>query len=516
MDTRSEMPILSVLLLYISCVSGLDVPAPEHLEVKILDGEVMANWKAPADAPPNSQYSVQMARYIDPWAEVESCARIGRTYCDLSLLFHDYHAVYKVKVQLVAGNEASAWTSKKFSLSETELQPPSFTLTATSSTLSISIHEKPLLKEIFSFGVQHTIFLEETGQDNKTTTAYLMDQGEDASRVQTFRNLHWGKKYCVTIKVQGNGGMFSSSISPKQCLLLPEEEWYVTAVSALSILSVLAAIIIIIALLLCFVKRPEKTPAALKSPPSGWLPFTAGPDTMEQVTDKGWFLSSYRAETEGGIEDPVSQATEAGDGGEEERRTSTDSGIGIEAGPKPDRGGPPAKQEDSGCGSLGGSEGPTSAQTHYSAREERKRDDSGLGLRSAAAALDGEAPGGPSPGGGYRSQSPSELRADAATGYRAGPQACICSGGRCTWCHSQGQYGSQVVRQYRRFVDPYKAGLAFPSYGRAQADSVAADDLGTGFMQLGEKFPLLTALSPPRPDDRRDFLSLSDVQLTID
>lgn len=38
------------------------MPNPENLEVKILDGEVIANWKPPVDAPSNAEYNVQMAR----------------------------------------------------------------------------------------------------------------------------------------------------------------------------------------------------------------------------------------------------------------------------------------------------------------------------------------------------------------------------------------------------------------------------------------------------------------------
>lgn len=51
-----------------------------------------------------------------------------------------------------------------------ELLPPSFNLWATSSTLTVYIQEKPILREIFSFGVSYTIFLEERGQDNKVST----------------------------------------------------------------------------------------------------------------------------------------------------------------------------------------------------------------------------------------------------------------------------------------------------------------------------------------------------------
>lgn len=59
-----------------------------------------------------SEFSV--LRYNEEWAVVTSCTGITHTYCDLSSLIHDYRTGYKVKVQLVAGDNKSVWTIKKF------------------------------------------------------------------------------------------------------------------------------------------------------------------------------------------------------------------------------------------------------------------------------------------------------------------------------------------------------------------------------------------------------------------
>lgn len=53
-------------------------------------------------------------RHTEEWAMVASCTRITEVYCDLSGLIHDYRTAYKVKVQLVAGMNESAWTMKRF------------------------------------------------------------------------------------------------------------------------------------------------------------------------------------------------------------------------------------------------------------------------------------------------------------------------------------------------------------------------------------------------------------------
>lgn len=44
-------------------VTGLDVPKPANLVVRVLDGEVTADWDPPVDAPLTSRYNVEMKKY---------------------------------------------------------------------------------------------------------------------------------------------------------------------------------------------------------------------------------------------------------------------------------------------------------------------------------------------------------------------------------------------------------------------------------------------------------------------
>ncbi|XP_060929363.1 interleukin-10 receptor subunit alpha [Limanda limanda] len=571
--TKMDMSCKSLILLFlVICmnslsVAGLDVPLPDDLMVNISDGEVLIYWKRPADAPLNSKYNVQMRTSNGNWTEVQSCTGITNCYCDLSSLIYDYNAMYRVKVQLVAGDDTSRWTAvKRVRLFESELQPPSFTLLATSSTLSVKVHQKLILRKLFSYGLTYTIYLEETEQD-KITIAYLRDDDLDGmeQKTTTFDSLHWGKMYCVSIKVEGIGARSVSDVSPKQCLLLPEREWYIIAVSSLSILGVLLIVIVIATIVLCYVKLPGKTPAALKSPESYWLPLAVEEGAVEVVTDRGWFLSSYGTEVKTDIYHLETHIAMTEDNEkEEDRRTSGESNSATSNG-----GSPLTRQDDSGCGSWGGTESSTGSQTDYSLQDERsdadkvrKREDSGVGLGcqldSSSVELDGPdiRPLKESvPVGSYRTQSPPAVHtcvsddeeafkqilpdtvlAEVVTGYRAGPQACICSGaGQCTWCHKQGHNGAEVIKQYRStcienvplsskcdFVDSYKAGLTFSSYSqKSQMDTVMMDDLKNMFKQLGDTFPLLSTL-PPLVEGGHDFnmnsvcLSLNDVQLTTD
>lgn len=295
---------------------------------------------------------------------------------------------------------------------------------------------------------------------------------------------------------------------------------------------------------------------------------------MEVVTDKGWFLSGYKTEVKNCVKDQVTHLTVKKDNEEEDRRTSMDSGVDIGSNSVTNSGkSPQSRQEDSGCGSLGGPESSTSSQSDYPLQKEmtdaditRKREDSGLGLgcqlHSSSLNLDGpdsrslkEAVS----RGNYHSQSPSAMQtqhvcdddhkalkqmfpdpvlAEVVTGYRAGPQTCICSGaGQCSWCHKQGLNGREVTKEYKAmcidngllsgkcdFVDTYKGGLTFPRYSKTlQRDFITMDGLESTFVHLGETFPLLTALAPlPLVEGGQDFnmsdvhLSLCDVQLTSD
>ncbi|KAM9852966.1 interleukin-10 receptor subunit alpha isoform 2-T2 [Aulostomus maculatus] len=541
-DLSNKTPNLAFMIICIICVSGLQ--PLDKLSVNILDGEVIIFWNYTTSS--NIQYNVQMATYPGEWAMVLSCTRINKTYCDLTNLINDYHSAYKVRVQVADNNEASEWTySKKLFPNRSDLQPPSFTVWATSSTLTVSIHEKPILKKLFPFGVTYTFYLEERSKNNKKTTAYLQDDlGKDVM-MKTFSSLQWETIYCISIRVEGNGALSRSSVSPEECLMLPEREWFIIAVSSLSIVGGLIVIAIAAMMLLCYLKRPERMPTALKSPTCGWHPLTIGDGTIEVVTDKGWFLSSNRTEFKHCIpEDQMTlqvAATEDNDG--EERRTSMDSGVDmVSSFATSDEKSPKMRQEDSGCGSMGGSGSSASSQTVYPPQDDRtdgdsvqKREDSGVefNCQLGSPSVDGQ-DNGPlmetTAESGYRMQHhtsvpvcnaveemkqilPHTVLAEMKTGYRAAPQSCICSGaGQCTWCHNQGLHVPETINQHRamhienglwsstcNLMD--KDQFTFSSYSRKiQTGTIMLSDFETNFIQLGESFPLLTALSPSKTD----------------
>lgn len=359
-------------------------------------------------------------------------------------------------------------------------------------------------------------------------------------------------------------------------LLFVPPEWYIIAVTSLSFVAVLAFASIIAVIIFCYLRRPEKTPAVLvrtfneiqaggkrkntsgsynsgflrlllslqKLPVSGWLPLSVGEGTMEVVTDKGWFLSSNRPEEKNKF--PVTSVTPK-DPKANDRWTSMDSGVSMEPNSAEiSRGNSPERHDDSGCGSLSGSESSTSNQTEYPLDDKARAGmDSRVGLdcqlHSSSANLDEQDSAIPKVMvvvGNYRSQSPSAvlepilphpILADVVTGYRAAAQVCICSGvGQCTWCHKQALNGKGVVGQYRDrctdnglrsskqdAVDSCQA-VTFLSYPQTtHEDSFTVEDSKSTFIHLEETFPMLTALAPQ--DINMNFsLSLCDVQMAAD
>ncbi|RVE64829.1 hypothetical protein OJAV_G00129800 [Oryzias javanicus] len=552
MEKKIQLLIFAFIL-FLSLVSGNKVLPPEKLDVNIWDGEVTVTWEHPVNSPSNYWYNVEMGRYGGEWKNVSDCTRIKKTFCDITKLIENYDGAYKVRVGLVTPHHQSEKKTIKFFPNKSELLPPSFTLWATSSTLSVYIHEKPILKKVFPYGVTFTVYLEELGPQNKTTKAHLEDSALMDQRTKVFTGLQHGTKYCVSAMVEGKGALFYSHKSEPQCLNLPEQEWYILAVSSLSILGFLAAVFIIGIVILCYVRVPAKTPAALKSTKSGWHPLSVAEGPTEVVTDKGWFLTRNRV-----IDLPVSHVMTPEET-KDTKRTSVNSWVSIETNSATDNGGsPPSRQEDSGCGSLMESENSTSSQ--YPLTDDRttpdpvrQREDSGVGMDSrlelSSVNLDGPDNTHLIETGTYLSQRPSisqnpafneenrptePILAEVVTGYRAGPQSCICSGtGQCSWCLKFSHFVKEVSKHRAMstengqldnqsdLMDSYNGKLVFSSYASTpQMETVILHDAEATILHMNDTFPLLASL--PLMSCGQDFnmnnvsLSLCDVQMTND
>lgn len=202
-----------------------------------------------------------------------------------------------------------------------------------------------------------------------------------------------------------------------------------------------------------------------------------------------------------------------------------DSGVSMEPNSVDiNQGNSPERHEDSGCGSLSGSESSTSGQTQYPLNEVKDRTgiDGRVGLdcqlRSSSGSLDEQDSASQEAAvvvRNYRSQSPSAalepilchpVLAEVMSGYRAAAQVCVCSGaGQCTWCHKQALNGKGVDS-----VDSF-----FSYLQKRLEDSLTVEDSKSSFVHLEETFPMLTTLAPQ--DNNTNFtLSLCDVQMAAD
>lgn len=534
MDLRNKLPILVFLVACASCVP-VNLPVPQNLQVDISDEEVTALWNKPPNAPPDVQYNVQFGRHAGDWTAVHKCTNITETFCDLTDLINDYEAVYKVRVQLEAGYARSEWTLKKKILpNSSKLQPPTFTMWATSTTLTVHINQKPILRKLFPFGITYTIYLEAKGQ-NKTTITYLEDDTWEHQNEKTFTSLHWRKEYCVIVKVEGNGGL-TRGLSPPQCLVLPEQEWIIVAVASLTVAGFLIITAFIATFILCYIKvKKVKTPPALKSPASGWRPLSIGEGPMEIVTDKGWFL--FKAETE--ISRvfknlPTTYVTDQ-QSGDDDTRTSTDSGVSMKSTTNP------ARREDSGCGSLGAQD--SICSSNFPIQDEgsdalsaAKTDDSGMGLSchsdASSLILEEQDSGCLNKSGDYHRQqlltvclhesdneniykekhSEPQL-VSVVSGYRTNTSLCTCSGANlCIWCHNQSNYKGKCKGQLQNnnVVESYSS-----YFSNNQIYNMDQTESNLTIAQMEQTFPMLTSLSSfPLMEKGRD-LNMNDVSVSL-
>ncbi|XP_010871396.2 interleukin-10 receptor subunit alpha [Esox lucius] len=568
MDWTFWISVLAHLIIS-DYASGLKQQNLFNLTVEVWDGEVMLLWQPPKEAPSPAQYRVQMERYgATNWKNVTSCGNTQETHCDLTRYIEDPKQLYKVRVGLITENGNLTWsTPKRFNPKDTQLLIPSSTVLLTSTSVIVRVYRKPLLKRIYPFGLLYTVHLQERGLQNKTTVwTFTMDGDEDEAEV-LFRSLHWGEEYCVSLRVEGSGGRSSSKFSPAECFFLPEQEWFIMAIVSFSILSVTVVLLVLALGTFFFLWRPRKMPASLKSLNSGWHPLSVGEVPVEIVTDKGWFISKTTTDAMDWVANDMTMPAVTEDQKEEmDRKMSLDSGVSTKSHISIRNKGSSARQEDSGCGSLGAPESVVSSSSgteESTLRDGRTNGDMGLtedsgmgmGCRSGSAvSLHGEDCGHLAErllmtGDCYRSQSPSSVDAhvtenetvtcDSAPGYRSGHLACICLGaGQCLWC--------QAVRHYKSRVDGQSVACSnFPEEqligGNLTGDTCEMEstffcykknrlDIETlGHLEgplltcTDESFPLLTALSKcPLGEEGLDWgvktisLSLGDLKVTFD
>ncbi|KAB5550035.1 hypothetical protein PHYPO_G00049040 [Pangasianodon hypophthalmus] len=429
MDRNPWVSTLVILLHLTLYVSGEMTPG--NVTVHIWEGNVTITWDPPQGNPGDYHYKVQLSNYLDSpgvWENVSHCSLLKTTICNIGYLSEDSN--FRARVGLVTSQNTS-WSSKRhINIRLSQLYAPIFTLSSTSDSVQVKIHRKQILDELFTNGVQYTVYLWPDGQENQTLTK--SDDEVDDGGEMIFISLRSLQVYCVLVKVESTSTA-ASNISSVQCIKLPLDVTVYICLVSLGLLGIIAFLMLFI----YFLRRPQKMPSALKLVVNVWKPMIIKSDQVETVTDKGWIINN--ADTKKGIE-----FTEE----DKERRGSLDSGVSIE---RLHLSVSSAKTEeqigdvqvDSGCGSLKGTEVSGSGrrvtrqfsihEIHCSGKDEGT-EDSGLGLshHEVSGSLEGEDTGLLSNvvvGDGYRSQSPSSVEvqndmdsnlAAPSAGYRSG------------------------------------------------------------------------------------------------
>lgn len=416
----------------------------------IWEGNVTVLWSPPDGAPLNALYQVSKAIYGQhDWHVVPECNMIKETTCNIgSLLDQD---PTKVKVGLFQGNGSLAWTSvKRVHLTESKLLAPDFHLSSTTKTVKVKIFRKQFLEKLFASGSLYTVTLRLKGDDR--ILRQIEDDDEDGE--VEFSSLQFLQEYCVSVTVEMKSADMKNT-SLQRCIYPSEDLSLVISMVTLGAVGTISVFMLAVCF---FLKRPGKMPAVLKSAVNEWRPMNVGSVQVENVTDKGWLMTGSKMS--GKSKTP--EYTEE----DKDRRDSTDSGVSVseQHSDKVERTDAPGGNDDSGCGSLTGSEDGGRSLEELPCLDGRvtssscqSREDSGLGLvnRDVSDNLKGEDSGLLSEiviaGDGYRSQSPSSdehceitVPCDVDTntdgpsgGYRSGQVTCLCSDFEtCMWCRT--------------------------------------------------------------------------------
>ncbi|KAM9469214.1 interleukin-10 receptor subunit alpha isoform 1-T1 [Clarias gariepinus] len=439
MDRNPWVSTLAILLLLAQNFSGQRIL--RNVKIHIWEGNVTVTWDPPQENPGDYLYQVQLMNYVDSpnvWVNVSHCNLFKSTICNIG----NISVKSELKVQVgVLMNQSMSWSAKRhINIRSSQLFPPTFKLSSTPDSVRVKIHRKPILNEIFPYGLKYIIDLWQKGQENQTQIK--SDDSED--REITFSSLSPLQEYCVRVKVESLSTE-ASNISSVHCVKLPLGPIMLITFILLGVLGIAFFLMITS----YFLKRPQKMPSALKLVVDAWKPMIIKSDQVEPVTDKGWMVFSNNMDTKKDIAFPEE---------DKERRGSLDSGVSIERLPLSVS---DAKTEeqigdavDSGCESLNDGSVKrvmrqfSNQEIHCSGKNEGT-EDSGLGLshREVSGSLEGEDTGLLSEvvvGDGYRSQSPSSVdtqndldlnMAAPAAGYRSSHVKCTCSDHEyCIWC----------------------------------------------------------------------------------
>ncbi|XP_036393021.1 interleukin-10 receptor subunit alpha [Megalops cyprinoides] len=487
MDYRSWICTL-VLVLFFSpweYGAGHSLADTSNVTVVMWDGEVTITWVPPVGAPPLAHYKVTTAKYTRTslnWTVVPGCEFTMLNSCKLTDVITDIKHYYVAEVRLATKQNTSEWKlrSPRFTLKDSQLKPPVFTLSVSPTSVKIRVHRTPALGAVFGHGLKYLYYLREKGMDKEWNVTEQWEEyknGRTVEENEEFKHLQWGQEYCVRAMVKFEMGIAVSQMSPEQCIILPEPDWYRPMVLTFIALGALAALASLVKLC-CFLKRPEKLPSTLKSPGSNWHPLSLNEVPVEVVMNKGWLLTSQKTEGKGGKMAEKMRMAEKEEG--EERRGSMDSGVSMDQ-PSSEKDGEEGRsvmrqQEDSGCGSLGESDSNSSnirgvsgelplLDGKNSRHGTQQKEGSGMGVGcqySGAQSMEGKDYEHPPEvevvmGDGYRCQIPSfvaiqanekeEARAETpndtdnsiviAVGYRPSQPSCVCSEkGICFWCQS--------------------------------------------------------------------------------
>ncbi|KAM4731518.1 interleukin-10 receptor subunit beta-like [Anableps anableps] len=179
-------------------VSGV-LSSPTNVQLTSRNLNLMLTWDPPAEAPSGLLYTTEFTSTVTSY--IPGCVNITTLHCDLTTFRISPYGIYRGRVRVLLGAEASAWVESKNNTldKETLIGPPSVTLHPIDQTLEVSIKDPEFkvssLRNVYSV-ITYNITYWKKGQEEQPISLSNIQQ----DRV-ILKELDPLSEYCAQVQI---------------------------------------------------------------------------------------------------------------------------------------------------------------------------------------------------------------------------------------------------------------------------------------------------------------------------
>ncbi|XP_073432239.1 interferon alpha/beta receptor 1-like [Dendrobates tinctorius] len=178
----------------------------------------MLHWETTCDGQPTCRYDIKYKLYgIQEWQRMKNCDKM-KNLCNMTAELLKKENVYEkifAKVKAKNGTDSSSWEfSEEFKiLRDTTISAPALTVTASSTTILVSITAPLLLHHLKYTGTDHQKKM--SFSINVSASSKLIKTENTEETKWNITDLPLGN-YCITVNMKY--GEITSRSSPQECV----------------------------------------------------------------------------------------------------------------------------------------------------------------------------------------------------------------------------------------------------------------------------------------------------------